>query len=246
MQRFTSDRERTEELAAQVAQLRRELEEANAAARKRTEELTAQVAQLRRELEATWAIKRESPVTSVVVETIHENPDYLFEALKAGAAGYVLKDATQEEVIIAVLQVIGGESPLNPALVNQPAKQPGGEQNEERPRGGPPSEGSKESPESLQRFAAGLTEREIEVVRLLAQGHTNREIAQELVISSGTVKVHVQRIIRKLCVSDRNQAAEQAIELGLVSPKSGWCKPSLPLDEYAGRHIFCRITLSPP
>jgi DNA-binding NarL/FixJ family response regulator len=142
--------------------------------RKRTGELTAQVAQLRRELEATWAIKREFPVTSVIVATIHENPDYLFEVPKAGAAGYVLKDATQEEVIIAVLQVIGGESPLNPALVNQPAKQPGGEQNKECPRGGPPSEGSKESPESLQRLAAGLTGREIEVVGLLAQGHTTR------------------------------------------------------------------------
>ena len=62
----------------------------------------------------------------------------MFEEFKAGAAGYVLKDATQEEVIIAVLQVIGGESPLNPALVNQPAKQPGGEQNKERPRVGHP------------------------------------------------------------------------------------------------------------
>jgi two-component system response regulator DegU len=222
MQRFISDGKRTEELTAQVAQLRRELEEANAAAGKRTEELTVQVAQLRRELEeATRAIKREFPVTSVILVTTHENPDYQCEALKAGAAGYVLKDATQEEVISAVRQVIGGESPLNPALVNQPAKQPGGEQNKERPRGGPPSEGSKKSPESLQRFAARLTGREIEVVGLLAQGHTNREIAQELVLSSGTVKVHVQRIIRKLCVSDRNQAAERAIELGLVSPKSG-------------------------
>ena len=133
----------------------------------------------------------------------------------------MLKDATQEEVITAVRQVIGGESPLNSALLNQPAKQPGGEQNKERPRGGPPSEGSKKSPESLQRFAAGLTGREIEVVGLLAQGHTNREIAQKLVLSSGTVKVHVQRIIRKLCVSDRNQAAVRAMELGLVSPKSG-------------------------
>jgi DNA-binding NarL/FixJ family response regulator len=222
MQRFISDGKRTEELTAQVAQLRRELEEANAAAGKRTEELTVQVAQLRRELEeATRAIKREFPVTSVILVTTHENPDYQCEALKAGAAGYVLKDATQEEVISAVRQVIGGESPLNPALVNQPAKQPGGEQNKERPRGGPPSEGSKKSPESLQRFAARLTGREIEVVGLLAQGHTNREIAQELVLSSGTVKVHVQRIIRKLCVSDRNQAAMRAIELGLVSPKSG-------------------------
>jgi DNA-binding NarL/FixJ family response regulator len=62
----------------------------------RTEEPTAQVAQLRRELEATWAIKRAFPVTSVMVATIHENPDYLFEVLKVGAAGYVLKDATQE------------------------------------------------------------------------------------------------------------------------------------------------------
>jgi DNA-binding NarL/FixJ family response regulator len=222
MQRFISDGKRTEELTAQVAQLRRELEEANAAAEKRTEELTAQVTQLRRELEeATRAVKREFPLTSVILVTTHENPDYLFEALKAGAAGCVLKDATQEEVISAVRQVIGGESPLNPALVNQPAKQPGGEQNKERPRGGPPSEGSKKSPESLQRFAARLTGREIEVVGLLAQGHTNREIAQELVLSSGTVKVHVQRIIRKLCVSDRNQAAVRAMELGLVSPKSG-------------------------
>ena len=197
MQRFISDGKRTEELTAQVTQLRRELEE------------------------ATRAVKREFPLTSVILVTTHENPDYQCEALKAGAAGYVLKDATQEEVISAVRQVIGGESPLNPALVNQPAKQPGGEQNKERPRGGPPSEGSKKSPESLQRFAARLTGREIEVVGLLAQGHTNREIAQKLVLSSGTVKVHVQRIIRKLCVSDRNQAAVRAMELGLVSPKSG-------------------------
>ena len=125
-QRFISDGKRTEELTAQVVQLRRELEEANAAAGKRTEELTAQVTQLRRELEeATRAIKREFPLTSVILVTTHENPDYLFEALKAGAAGCVLKDATQEEVIIAVLQGIGGESPLNPTLVNQAAKQLG-------------------------------------------------------------------------------------------------------------------------
>ena len=145
----------------------------------------------------------------------------MFEEFKAGAAGYVLKDATQEEVISAVLQVIGGESPLNSALVNQPAKQPGGEQNKERPRGGPPSNGSKKSPESTPHFAAGLTGREIEVVGLVAEGHTNREIAQKLVLSSGTVKVHVQRIIRKLRVSDRNRAAVRAMELGLVSSKSG-------------------------
>src|SRR5919107_2141797 len=105
MQRFISDGKRTEELTAHVTQLRSELEEANAAAGKRTEELTAQVTQLRRELEeAPRAIKREFPLTNVIVATIDENPDCLFEALKAGAAGYMLKDATQEEVIRDVLQ----------------------------------------------------------------------------------------------------------------------------------------------
>jgi DNA-binding NarL/FixJ family response regulator len=171
-------------------------------------------------LEATWAITREFPVTSVIMVTIHENSDYLFEALKVGAAGYVLKDATQEEMITAVRQVLVGESPLNPALAARLLRQLVGEHNEERPGGGPPSEDPKKSPESQQPFAEALTGREIEVLGLLAQGHTNREIAQNLVLSSGTVKVHVQRIIRKLRVSDRTQAAVRAIELGLVSSKS--------------------------
>lgn len=172
------------------------------------------------DLEATWAITREFPVTSVIMVTIHENSDYLFEALKVGAAGYVLKDATQEEMITAVRQVLVGESPLNPALAARLLRQLVGEHNEERPGGGPPSEDPKKSPESQQPFADALTGREIEVLGLLAQGHTNREIAQNLVLSSGTVKVHVQRIIRKLRVSDRTQAAVRAIELGLVSSKS--------------------------
>jgi DNA-binding NarL/FixJ family response regulator len=172
-------------------------------------------------LEATWAITREFPATSVILVTIHENPDYLFEAIKAGAAGYVLKDATQEEVITAVRQVLGGESPLNSPLAARLLRRLVGEHNKERPGGGPPSEERINSPESLQSFAAGLTGREIEVLGLLVQGHTNREIAQNLVLSSGTVKVHVQHIIRKLGVSDRTQAAVRAIELGLVSSKPG-------------------------
>jgi DNA-binding NarL/FixJ family response regulator len=172
-------------------------------------------------LEATWAIKREFPTTSVIVVTIHANPDYLFEALKAGATGYVLKDATREEVVTAVRQVLGGESALNSALAARLLRRLVGENNKERPGGGPPSEEPKKSPESLQPFAAGLTGREIEVLGLLAQGQTNREIAQNLVLSSGTVKVHVQRILRKLRVADRTQAAVRAIELGLVSSKPG-------------------------
>jgi DNA-binding NarL/FixJ family response regulator len=172
-------------------------------------------------LEATWAIKRELPTTSVIIVTIHANPDYLFEALKAGAAGYVLKDATLEEVLTAVRQVLGGEFPLDPVLAARLLRRLARENNKERPGGGPPSEEPLKSPEFLQPFAAELTRREIEVLRLLAQGHTNREIAQNLVLSSGTVKVHVQRIIRKLGVSDRTQAAVRATELGLFSSKPG-------------------------
>lgn len=152
-------------------------------------------------LAATRAIKRECPDTSVVMVTMHENPDYLFEAIKAGAAGYILKDATRQEVITAVRKVLQGESLMDPKLASQLLRRL--------------AEESKPRPEAS---AEKLTRREIEVLRLLAQGHTNREIAQALVVSTGTVKVHVEHIIAKLGVSDRTQAAVKGIELGLISP----------------------------
>jgi DNA-binding NarL/FixJ family response regulator len=151
-------------------------------------------------LEATRAIKGEFPGIAVIIVTIYENPDYLFRALKAGAAGYVLKDATQRQVVTAIRQVLRRELLLNPEVMT-------------RLLGRLASEDAaiRHSP------AEHLTPREAAVLRLLARGQTNREIAASLGVAVGTVKVHVERIIAKLAVSDRTQAAVRAVQLGLLA-----------------------------
>ena len=197
-------------------------------------------------LEATKRIKAEMPHTSVVMVTMHENPDYLFEAIRAGVAGYVLKDAPGERLVGAVRRTLEGESPLNQELAmkllvrlskesdrgsaespeagagNVSIETPG-----ERPGAGRPlasrsgAIGSEADGSGRSGAAAGemesLTPREIEVLRLLSQGQTNPQIAQNLEVSRGTVKIHVQHIISKLGVSDRTQAAVRAIEAGILS-----------------------------
>ena len=162
-------------------------------------------------LEATREIKRKNPGISVLMVTMQEDPDYLFEALKVGAAGYVLKDATQEEMLSAVLGVISGDSPLDPdlagqllrRLVDDVQQRPAPPEREERPR---------------DRLVQSLTARELEVLGFVARGYTNRQIANESVISVGTVKNHVEHIIAKLGVSDRTQAAVQAYEMRIIRP----------------------------
>jgi DNA-binding NarL/FixJ family response regulator len=137
--------------------------------------------------------------------TMHENPDYLLEALKAGAAGYVLKDAPRNEVITAVRRVREGEASLAPELaarlLRRLATEVGGR------RGARPASG---------RLADALTPRELDVLRLMQLGRTNRHVAEELFISRGTVKRHVENIIAKLEVSDRTQAVVRALELGVL------------------------------
>ncbi len=159
-------------------------------------------------LAATRAIKQEHPGTSVLMVTMHENPDYLLEAIRAGAAGYVLKEATREELVSAIRAALSGESPLAPALaarlLRRLADQVGG------PAANPPRP---ERAKLLQR----LTPRELEVLESLALGRTNPEIAQDLMISPGTVKRHVENIITKLGVSDRTQAVVRALELNIIS-----------------------------
>ena len=150
---------------------------------------------------ATRAIKQQCPRTSVIMVTIYENPDYLYQALKAGAAGYLLKDATKQQVVQAMRQVLQGESPLPPGLATQLLQRL-------------LTEGSQRSQEQL---VEPLTGREEEVLRLLAEGLTNPEIAYQLQLSLATVKVHVGHIIAKLGVSDRTQAVVRAIHLGLLS-----------------------------
>jgi len=205
-------------------------------------------------LEATRHIKAEMPHTSVMMVTMHENPDYLFEAVKAGAAGYVLKDASGERLLGAVRRTLDGESPLNQELAMQllvrlASESGGGSGGKgiERASGGAAREAAEETPGDAQREGSeiqsshsetagsgashsgahqlgsrvaaqveSLTPREVEVLRLLSQGQTNPQIAQNLLVSRGTVKIHVQHIISKLGVSDRTQAAVRAIESGLL------------------------------
>ena len=152
-------------------------------------------------LAATDAIKRECPGTSVVMVTMQENPDYLLEALKAGAAGYVLKGATKREIVTTVRQVLSGEAALQPELAARLLRRL-----------------ANEGPTDAAAPAEHLTPREHEVLRLVAQGRTNQEIARELTLSVSTVKTHVEHIIAKLGVSDRTQAAVRAAQLGLLAP----------------------------
>jgi len=169
-------------------------------------------------LEATREIKQRHPQTIVVMVTMHENPDYLLEAVKAGAAGYVLKGSPNSQIVSSVRRALEGEFHLDQKLATHVlfdligGGARGGAQGagpQPRPREGP--EGPPPKP---------LARRELEVLRLVARGKTNREIARELGLSALTVKTHVQRVIAKLGVSDRTQAAVRAAELGLLAPES--------------------------
>jgi DNA-binding NarL/FixJ family response regulator len=150
-------------------------------------------------LAAARAIKQETPTTSVILFTVYENPDYLVEALKAGAAGYLLKGAAKRQIVTAVRQVLAGESLLNPELVMALLKQLSGVAGDNA-------------------TAQRLSPRERDVLRLIALGQSNKEIAATLHLTVSTVKTHVEHVIGKLGVSDRTQAAVRAIELGLTSP----------------------------
>ncbi len=165
-------------------------------------------------LEATRAIKGECPQTIVLMLTASVDPDHLAEAVRAGAAGYVLKSAHLSQMIDAIRGALTGESPLNQGMAMELLRRvfdetPG---REEAPTAGPASglDESRRHP-LLER----LSRREVEILGLLAQGRTNQEISKILLVSVSTVKKHVQHVIQKLRVSDRTQAAVRAVELGL-------------------------------
>ncbi len=158
-------------------------------------------------LVATRSIKRRFPYVSVLILTMHENAEYLLEAIRAGAAGYVLKDAPQSELVTAIRKVLEGETTLNrklaTGLIRRLASESGGAALS-RPR------------DRREELSHPLTPRELEVLELVALGRTNREVAEGFVISVGTVKNHVEHIIAKLGASDRTQAVVRALELGLI------------------------------
>jgi two-component system response regulator DegU len=156
-------------------------------------------------LRATKELKRRYPRISVLMVTMHENPDYLLEALKAGAAGYVLKDASQDEVISAVRRVREGESPLDQELAARLLRRLAADYAGRRAPTGP--SGLRVEP---------LTPRELEVLELMKLGYTNPQIGRELHISTRTAKNHVEHIMAKLGVSDRTQAVVRALELEIL------------------------------
>jgi two-component system, NarL family, response regulator LiaR len=166
-------------------------------------------------ISATRAIKAESPKTSVLVLTAHDDHDLLLDAIKAGAAGYVLKGVGPAELVGAIRATLAGESPVDQELVMRLVRRLA---DETGPTKEPPREpaGERRAPPQ-----GPLTPRELEVLRLLATGQTNRQIAKELHLSLSTVKRNLERIIAKLGVSDRTQAAVKAVELRLIDPGQG-------------------------
>ncbi len=154
-------------------------------------------------LEATKKIKEERPRTAVIMLTMHDNPTYLRDAVRAGAAGYLLKDVSKDELVDAVKQVATGGAFIESQMLK-------GMLSEMKP-----SAGSGPGP-----AAKNLTKREREILALVAEGMSNREIAEKLVLSPETVKSHVAAILEKLNVSDRTQAAIYAVRNGLVESPS--------------------------
>jgi DNA-binding NarL/FixJ family response regulator len=170
-------------------------------------------------LEATRAIKQELPRTVVLVLNGYGDPDILADALEAGAAGYILKSATPQQITDAIRKAIEGASPVDQEIATQLLLR----LLDKRWREEPPSPFAPKRPAGGEHAAAAppasLTRREVEVLRLVARGYTNHQIARSLFVSVSTVKKHVQRIIAKLGVSDRTQAAVKANGMGLLDDR---------------------------
>jgi DNA-binding NarL/FixJ family response regulator len=157
-------------------------------------------------IEATRRVVREQPATRVLILTTFGLDTYVYDALRAGASGFMLKDAPPEEIAAAVRIVANGEALLAPAITRSVIE----EFARQSPVPTPPR------PRTLEE----LTPREREVLDLLARGLSNPEICQQLVISEATAKTHVARILQKLDLRDRVQAVIYAYETGLVAPGS--------------------------
>lgn len=164
-------------------------------------------------LEVAREIKQEFPHIVVMMLTALEDPDYLWEALEAGAAGYILKYATAQQIIEAIRQVLGGEywldQKVTTKLVVGLAGLPGSSAVDLVP-------GRLSKELSALDPIEPLTPREADVLRLIVQGQSNKEIAQNLFVSVGNIKKYVQRLFAKVKVSDRTQLAIKAVKLGLL------------------------------
>ncbi len=158
-------------------------------------------------VEATRAVKRISPRTQIIVLTSYHEDEHIFPAIRAGAISYLLKDVAPEDLADAVRKAARGEAVLHPRVAARLIQELHAAR--ETPTAAAPSP------------FAELTERELEVLRLIAQGMSNAAIAAQLVISERTVKSHVSNILSKLHLSDRTQAAVYAWQKGLMTDPPG-------------------------
>ena len=157
---------------------------------------------------ATRELSERFPEVPVIILTTFEDDETVFEAISAGARGYLLKDISSDEMAQAVRKVVAGEALIQPKITRKVLA--------EFSRLASGTEKHPAAPET-QVLENPLTERELEVLKALAHGLSNREIAGQLVITEGTVKNHVSNLIDKLGVRDRTQAVLKAQELGLLS-----------------------------
>jgi DNA-binding NarL/FixJ family response regulator len=154
-------------------------------------------------LEATRRITQDERVrSSVLMLTTFERDDYIFEALRAGASGFLLKNAAPEELVRAVRIVATGEALLAPSITRRVIE----------------DYATRSTPPRQDTGLDDLTERELEVLRLLATGKSNAELAAQLYLGEGTVKTHISHVLGKLGLRDRVQAVVFAYETGLVKP----------------------------
>lgn len=151
---------------------------------------------------ATRQLAAAHPGCRVIILTTFDDDEYVFDGLRAGAVGYMLKDAPSEKLVEAIRAVARGQSFLQPSVAAKVVAEF--------------TRLAKRAPLPGEAPAEQLSEREVEILRLVAAGASNKEIADRLVIAEGTVKNHVTNILSKLGVRDRTQAALKAKEMGLV------------------------------
>jgi DNA-binding NarL/FixJ family response regulator len=149
-------------------------------------------------IEATRQIRTHFPEIKVLVLTTYDDDQWVFDAIRAGASGYLLKDTPREEIVRAIRGTVAGKAFVDPGVAGKILGQVASRQSQ---------------PETL--LTEKLTEREVDVLRLMARGLSNGEIASRLCLSEGTVRNHVSAILTKMDVSDRTQAAVIAIQHGL-------------------------------
>ena len=152
-------------------------------------------------IEATKQIKSLSPSTAVLILTAYDDDQYIFALLEAGAAGYLLKSVRGRDLVAAVRSVHGGESVLHPVIARKVIN------HFSQPVSSPPQHADAEQ----------LTERELEVLRLAAKGLSNRDIAQNLYLSTRTVQTHLSTIFTKMEVGSRTEAVVQALRKGWLT-----------------------------